>query len=206
MLRGQAQFCYGIFVTLCRITRIFCPAITRILTIQIRHDPVARHLGNNTSGCDGHDLAIPFDHGHCRTGQIRGQAVAVNQQMIRLARKSCDGAAHREICGLKNIERINLCGAGMTDTSLGLRKDKLIQPVPRSSCEPLGIPQPFRQTMWIEAYSSRCHWSCQRAASDLIHPHDTTRPQIEGALLSAEIRQVTNHADSLARNVIGVTR
>ena len=206
MLRGQAQFCYGIFVTLCRIARVIGPAISGILAIQIRHDPVARHLGDDAGGRDGHDLAIPFDHSLCRTGQIGWQAVAINQKVIGPAWKGRDRATHGEISRLKNIERINLCGAGMSDAGLRLRDDQRMKPVPRGGREPFGILQTFGQIMRIKAHSGRCHWPGQRAAADLVHADDAARPQIEGALLSAEIRQVTNHADSLARNVTGVTR
>lgn len=108
MLWGDPQIDYGIYVTLCRITRVSGPVISGICRIQPAHDAVARDLGDDARCGNGHHFRITLDHGMRRTGQIAGQAITVNQQMIRQARQRGNGALHRKIGGLQDIERIDL--------------------------------------------------------------------------------------------------
>ncbi len=119
MLGGNTQICYGIFVTLCRITRVFRPAISGVALIEIRHDPIARDLGDYTRSCDGQAACIPFHDRLRHTWQVFGQAVAIDQKMIGRRAQFANRTLHGKKRRLKDIERVNLARAGLPDPDFG---------------------------------------------------------------------------------------
>lgn len=176
MVGGYTQFHYGIFVTLSGVARVFRPAIAGELPVQIGHDPVARDLGDDAGGGNGQHLAIALDDRLCRAGQIGGQAVAVDQQMVWGMWQGGDGAAHGKVCGVEDVQRVDLGRAGMADADLCRSHDRVMQPRAGLRAQAFGIAQTLGDRIGAKPHGGGCHRPGQRAAPDFIDAHDPAGP------------------------------
>ncbi len=158
------------------IALVLCKAVAGVLCVKFAEQAVPGDLGNDRSRADAGGLGIPL---HQRRGRQADQriAVAVHQQVVGNFGKPFNRPAHRQECGLQNIDLIDFPRGGKPHRPAdGLSCDDLIERLPLLFRELFGIIQPFDDQALRQNYRSRSHRSHQRTPARLVHPADQSQP------------------------------
>ena len=90
------------------------PAIVRMQSSRLSHDPVAMLLGDD-AGCGNTRLGCVAANQGFSAITPAGEAIAVNQDMTRLDTQGRDRAGHGDERGLQDIDPVNLVDRGKAD-------------------------------------------------------------------------------------------
>ena len=92
-----------------RVALVAGEAVIGMPGIQGHHLRIPGDLGQDRGGGDGRMASIALDHGLARQAMAR-QAVAVHQQVFGCWRQAINGAAHRQMGGMVDVERSTSSG------------------------------------------------------------------------------------------------
>ena len=148
-------------------------AVLGELPIERVHDPVARHLGQNTGSRNAQADAITPDQGGLPDGESLGWKT-VDQGVGRgmsFFPKPCQGALHGKVGGAENVELPDFLGASLGDREEDFRVpgQLLVKLLPLPVVELLGIIQSLELEPLGQDYRGRQHGAGQGASARLIH-------------------------------------
>src|SRR5690554_3861359 len=151
------------------VTFVARKTVLGIATMKRYHLSVARDLGQYRGCANGWMPGISFHHSLV-LNMMPGQPIAVHQQVLRCKWQAIDGATHRQVGGMVDIEFIDLGMARLAHSEckrFGTNLDIKLQPALGGQL--LRIVQPRNRLHRIEDHRSRNHRPNQRPTPHLIN-------------------------------------
>ena len=145
-------------------------AVLRVARGQGVHLRVAGGFGQDGGGGNGGDFGVAFDDGFGGGGQAVGDAVAVDEDVLRRHGQGFDGAAHGQHGGVQDVEAGDFVHAGFGHAPRhGLRFDLRGQRVAFFLAEFFRVGQAGQIVMLGQDDGGGEHAAGQRAAPRFVH-------------------------------------
>ena len=163
-------------------------AVARAIQRQCAHQAVARHLGDDRGGCDRHDNAVAADHRIAVAGHV-DLVAAVDKHMLRYLGQRTDRARQRPERGAQDIVAIDPRRRGKGDRKGRCRADLLEQFLAAVGRQPLGIVDPFGDSLRVEHDGGGHHRTRQRTAPGLVAAGHRPDAALDQRPLAAKARR-----------------
>src|SRR5256885_8562554 len=173
---AKALQCVEVFRS--RIALVVGEPIPGVLAVELRHQAIAVHLGDDARGADGDALRIALDDGLLRHGESV-ELAGIDQEMLRLWDEGEHGALEREQPGPVDVDGIDLLHLGASDSHRERAgADLRLECVALLRCEQLGV---------VDALDARArrqdHGGPDHRAREGCHPHFVAACHQRDALL-----------------------
>ncbi len=165
-----------------------CEAVTRMQVVQLLESTIANHFGENGRTGNAQAKAIAAHNGGRLAPEMPGHSISVDQHMdagfdvlseifLDPFHDGVEGALHRQLSGIQDIDRIDLCHAGFGDAPV---RSPILQPgmkiVSRFGAEKLAVAN-FRDPLGSFGAAGKSkgaghHRARKTSAPDFIHAND----------------------------------
>ncbi len=109
--------------------------------------------------------------------------------MVGRMRQVSDGASHRQIGRLQNVDLVNLFNCGRANPDSRLLPDQKRDGLPPLGAQRFGVPQAIWESIRVQYHRGSDHRASHRPPANFIHPRDTQAFAPQGRLETCIQRQ-----------------
>ncbi len=158
--------------------------------VSTHHQIIPRRLGEDRGGGNLLVQPIAADHGLCRAGQSRGQVIAVDPQQAGQNPKRLNCAAHCQMRGLANVQRVDFLSCRPAQRG-GLRPaaDLFCQLFTSARRQCLGIRKPENIVILAENHRAGTYRACPWPTTGLVYAADQVYTPHDGYIQDSHGRR-----------------
>ena len=155
-----------------RVPFVSVEAVSRISAVQIRHQLVADHFGNNRRGSDRGAAPVTVGDAALRHGQL-WDVECVDEHHVRLRGKREHGTPHGTQRGLMDVDAVNLPRVSGSDApGVGVPDDRLEERGPSAGRHQLRVAEARNVPVRVQDDGGRHDRPRQAPSPDLVDAGD----------------------------------